>query len=764
MQNLGMGGPMGQNLERQGNQPVVMVVPQAQAASGGIMGMNPFNMMQQRQAAQMILGNLPAFSSDAFGQQLLTAATNAQLGQMMGVGAQGRRGNQFNPQAFDRDGSDRSRISRRSQATPSGRRPGGNDSRSNLVPRNLRGSNTSASSLNQRGRKRGYPDRQNDVDRKRSRQNHSGRTGNKDKGGKSSNGKSQGNKKKTETTNAKAPATDSPVKDSEIKSEAIEEGQVKVEEVAVVDGEEQKTEAKEKEEGSPKKATDDEKEQKRKSKYDEIPVELLVCKICQKTMNDSSSFESHLSGRAHQSLARILDLRFQKRVDVLMADSKLNEEEISIEMERLKRAGKQIHGGNKNKNFCKMCDCNYAVNWGTHKLSLGHRVLKEFLHPSCRVCDVNFVQRMDWVKHHTDAGHMKKLLKLKEEEGRDLDEDCSPKQDQLFSITLDMSKEDHVPNCISIKNANWKIPSKDDLKLILDSDMKDLVGEDEEIVIPTSHDKAVPYGTNAINEVNGFSCKVCRSYIATQKEVEAHCLSQAHFGAYTGYLRKLAKHREHVKEEARQAAAAAEKAEQERIEKEKEELAKAKEKEEADNAKVNGLEMDENTSAEENKGMEVEESTEAQGNNAVDQNEEEIKGDVVNGDGSSEDVQPVENSPKKPAASDTEVIEESPQKKDEPTKEVEKPQVPVTPVAAKPAVAATPQTATRGGNSQRARFSGARGGPGQGRGQNNNSNQGGRGRARGGSPRGNPGAGVGRGRGGGGGGYDRARGRGRGMR
>lgn len=59
-----------------------------------------------------------------------------------------------------------------------------------------------------------------------------------------------------------------------------------------------------------------------------------------------------------------------------MHENKCAEEEIGIEMDRQRRAGASKAGrAEKNaSNFCKMCDCYYAVNWGTHKVSLGHRV------------------------------------------------------------------------------------------------------------------------------------------------------------------------------------------------------------------------------------------------------------------------------------------------------------------------------------------------------------------------------------------------------
>lgn len=44
-------------------------------------------------------------------------------------------------------------------------------------------------------------------------------------------------------------------------------------------------------------------------------------------------------------------------------------------MDRQRRAGVgRGRAEKKPNNYCKMCDCHYAMNWGAHKVSLGHRV------------------------------------------------------------------------------------------------------------------------------------------------------------------------------------------------------------------------------------------------------------------------------------------------------------------------------------------------------------------------------------------------------
>jgi hypothetical protein len=109
--------------------------------------------------------------------------------------------------------------------------------------------------------------------------------------------------------------------------------------VVVVKKEEETTTTKEVKEEKKKK----EKDVDRKTDFDELPGSLLSCKVCQKMMNDGKvkkdkindkildlkldlklqSFDSHLTGKAHQSLMRILEERFAKRVELLMTESKV---------------------------------------------------------------------------------------------------------------------------------------------------------------------------------------------------------------------------------------------------------------------------------------------------------------------------------------------------------------------------------------------------------------------------------------------------------
>ncbi|CAG7829914.1 unnamed protein product [Allacma fusca] len=556
---------------------------------------NPFNVVQRQQPMQVIVGNLPAFNAD-FGQQILAAAARP-LGQgMMGGPQMGLMNQQRqHPQQQQQQQFNRYDLSvaegggsRPNNGTGRFSRPS-NNQRSSLGRSSLnrRSDNTSgsvnkiarnaASSATLRGNRKRVilRDRHgavDEVERKRPRtnlaQNKARNALNKAKGSRANNKKKAANKE---------------VNDKDVKKDGLKEEdkgtESKQDEKKPGEGDADAGVMEENDEEADTKG--DEDNEKKKSKYDDLPTSFLVCKICQKVMSDGASFESHLNGRAHAALVKILEGRFQKRAELLMFESKLGEEEIGIERERQRRAGKSGHTGKGSKNFCKMCDCNYSVNWGTHKVSMGHRILKEYLHPSCRFCNNNFVHRMDWVNHLYSLSHLRKLAELKEQ-GADLEEQESSLQNELFSINLELGKDERPSSILNIRSQDYKQPLKDDLKEMLKNDKGELVLPEGEIDIPKEYEENKSYGEEAVLNVEGACCKVCRVYIANRNDIDMHLKSKPHYGMYVSYLKKIVKYRENLKAEEERKL----KEEAERIEKEKKELAEAAVKAEEEAAKT----------------------------------------------------------------------------------------------------------------------------------------------------------------------------------
>jgi hypothetical protein len=223
------------------------------------------------------------------------------------------------------------------------------------------------------------------------------------------------------------------------------------------------------------------------------------------------------------------------------------------------------------------------VNWGTHKVSLGHRILKEFLHPTCRICNAHFVHRADWIAHLITLSHLRRLVELKGE-GADMTCHESATQDELFAISIDMSGDDHITNAITIKAIEPQVVVKDDMSAMLNNGKDDLAVPEGEITIPETYDEAVAVGEEAIMTVAGSCCKVCRQFIADEADVQPHLKSKTHFNIYVAHLKQLVKAREEKAEEEKRAAEEAEK--KAKKEKEDEEKKAAEEAEKSAKAEL----------------------------------------------------------------------------------------------------------------------------------------------------------------------------------
>jgi len=68
----------------------------------------------------------------------------------------------------------------------------------------------------------------------------------------------------------------------------------------------------------------------------------------------------------------LMQQRIQKRIEVLMHESEMCEEEARISISR-KNPSAEMPDKIKSK-YCKLCNVFYVKNWGTHKNGLGHTV------------------------------------------------------------------------------------------------------------------------------------------------------------------------------------------------------------------------------------------------------------------------------------------------------------------------------------------------------------------------------------------------------
>jgi len=522
------------------DQPVVMVVPQSQA-TGGMMGggnmgnmghmmssQNPFAaaVMNQQKPMQVIVGNMPGLNPAAFGQQVLPAYGQGVGEQSMGM--YGQQGQQGSSNRFGRDNknsSDRGRINQRNQKVTLVRRTEANDRGRIGTPRGVAKKRVIVGGREQ------YVDpkkakvtvvARNRVgvlrkDRMKTRRNNKAGAGNKT--GVKSDEKKDDKEKSTPNGNA-----------------AAAEGDAKTGEAAA--------------------AESADSGEKKPCKYIDIPAELLVCKICRKTFGDGPAFESHLTEKLHTTLMKILEEKFSKRAQILMFESKMCEDELAVQMDRPRRSGK--NQGKASKTHCKMCDCSYTVNWGTHKQSVWHRVLKEFLHPNCRFCKSQFVHRKDYIEHIMSPAHKKKLIELKQEGKVYVTDQESTLQEELFAVHIELTKEEKLLNIVNVHSLGGQQPLTDDIKSMLQGENGEIQLPTGEIKIPENFDENVAFGEDAIFKVGGSCCKVCRIYISEGEDSD-HCKSRQHFDSYVEYLKRVVRLREQKAAEERKAQEEAEK-------------------------------------------------------------------------------------------------------------------------------------------------------------------------------------------------------------
>lgn len=142
------------------------------------------------------------------------------------------------------------------------------------------------------------------------------------------------------------------------------------------------------------------------SVYADVPADMFYCHLCKKHMWDCTSFENHVKGRTHQMMKEGVEESYRLKANMIRQEAKIEEQLKSIEVERLKRIGKQMKNANVHREYCQMCDLHFYGHLSTHRKSEGHLSLKKFLHPKCGECNDEFQNRIEFDAHLLSREHM----------------------------------------------------------------------------------------------------------------------------------------------------------------------------------------------------------------------------------------------------------------------------------------------------------------------------------------------------------------------
>lgn len=132
--------------------------------------------------------------------------------------------------------------------------------------------------------------------------------------------------------------------------------------------------------------------------------------MCKKHMWDALSFENHIRGRSHQFMRNGIEESYRLNANMIRQEAKLAEQLKSIEVDRLKRLGKDLVGGNQYREYCSMCNFDFYGRLSAHRKSDGHLSLKKFLHPRCIDCNKEFTNRSEFDAHLLSPGHMTRTI------------------------------------------------------------------------------------------------------------------------------------------------------------------------------------------------------------------------------------------------------------------------------------------------------------------------------------------------------------------
>lgn len=99
---------------------------------------------------------------------------------------------------------------------------------------------------------------------------------------------------------------------------------------------------------------------------------------------------------------------YRLRANMIRQEAKIMEQLKSIEIDRMKRLGKNLKGGNQHREYCTMCDLHFYGRLSAHRKTDGHLNLKKFLHPKCIDCNKEFTNRTEFDEHLLSPTHMTK--------------------------------------------------------------------------------------------------------------------------------------------------------------------------------------------------------------------------------------------------------------------------------------------------------------------------------------------------------------------
>lgn len=322
--------------------------------------------------------------------------------------------------------------------------------------------------------------------------------------------------------------------------------------------------------------TESTKNDKNESVYTDVPNDMFYCHLCKKHMWDATSFENHIKGRTHLMMKEGVEESYRLKANMIRQEAKIEEQLKAIELDRLKRMGKNMKASNMRREYCTMCDLHFYGHLSAHRKTEGHLNLKKFLHPKCTDCNQEFPTRIDYDSHVLAPEHMKNVHTTKsgkpekrrnqlvilgeEDETKDLKEKEEKKEKKAKdkdAAAADGVKVEGEEGAEAKEDAEMvdengeKVegeekasepaaePEPEPADVILDWNEGDEIPIEVEAKIP-KYDKNRSIGFSLIHKLDCYECQLCGRFFDTEKTAEIHSRTITHHRHFIKFLNEMA--------------------------------------------------------------------------------------------------------------------------------------------------------------------------------------------------------------------------------
>lgn len=367
------------------------------------------------------------------------------------------------------------------------------------------------------------------------------------------------------------------------------------------------------------------KNKRRDSPYANIPNDLFYCHMCMKHMWDSTSFENHIKGRSHQLMKEGTEESYRLRANMIRQEAKIIEQLKSIEIDRMKRLGKNLKASNQHRDYCTMCDLHFYGNLSTHRKTEGHLNLKKFLHPRCTDCGIEYANRTDFDDHLLSPDHMQKISKKasrfdkkknqlnilteadelqglkpeKEEKKEKVESEATAeggeKGDAMETENGEANESTAEGGEAATEKPEVVKPAPEPEDVILDYAEGNVVPVEVETKIP-KYNQQRPLAASMIGKLECYECRLCGRFFDTEKTAEIHSRTIYHYRQFVKFLNEKASETKIAQKRAEAAAEEEERRKRQKLEDE------AEQNGESAAAEQNGAKVDGGDAATEQNG------------------------------------------------------------------------------------------------------------------------------------------------------------------